>query len=135
VLVLTPAIFPGKCCTGNAHLCKSPTNGCWQSANDAPRHLRTAIDPSPESGHSDAELQEQRAKGYDKEDPGSSLDMSRHSDDFHSQTAPTVVADDQFLSIPSGDRAELECSGASQHENAPVSGLRVCISGLWVPVL
>ncbi|EHK50798.1 hypothetical protein TRIATDRAFT_134223 [Trichoderma atroviride IMI 206040] len=123
VLVFAPSVFPGKCCTRDVYLCKSPSNGCSQSADDVPRHLRTLIDSSPQTGHSGAELQESRPKEYGEEDPSNSLDMSGHSDGLSSPGIPPVVAGEQFLSIPSGDRAELDCSGALQQVNVLHLGL------------
>lgn len=118
LLVLAPSAFPGKWCTRGAHLCRSPSNGCLQSADDAPRRLRTVIHPSPRISHSGVELQESWPKAQSADDPSNPLYISRNSDGLSTQLIPTVVAGGQLLSIPSGDRAELECSGASQHVNA-----------------
>ncbi|KAL6901140.1 hypothetical protein GGI43DRAFT_422654 [Trichoderma evansii] len=86
-----------------------------ESANDAPRHPGTAIDSSPKSGHSDAELQEPRPRAYGTKDLSGSLSMSTHS---NTRVVSTAVTSEQFVSIQSGDRAELECSEPLQHANA-----------------
>ncbi|KAL7917138.1 fungal-specific transcription factor domain-containing protein [Trichoderma austrokoningii] len=94
-----------------------------QPADDTPPQPRgTVIDPSPQTSHSGAELQEPRPKAYGAEESSNRLDMPRHSDGLSAQVIPTAVAGEQFLTLPSRTRAELEMSEASQQVNAPHPG-------------